>query len=212
MAFTKVIKIFKENVQNLRKNLTHFINGKKICIPFSSKRKKMSTVVKSDNFPQLYRILHKGGSDVVIPACDYYMEGNKICKITDKKRDEFMKIIQGYAELTLRTIILAYKDIDENSLNSWNKTSIKTEGNETREVYEIEESGLILVGIIGIQDILKDGVEQAVKNCLRAKINVIMVTGDNLTTACAIAKSCKIMSQESGKSKAYLGDVLNNLK
>ena len=140
------------------------------------------------------------------------MEGNKICKITDKKRDEFMKIIQGYAELTLRTIILAYKDIDENSLNSWNKTSIKTEGNETREVYEIEESGLILVGIIGIQDILKDGVEQAVKNCLRAKINVIMVTGDNLTTACAIAKSCKIMSQESGKSKAYLGDVLNNLK
>ena len=103
-------------------------------------------------------------------------------------------------------------EVIENSLNSWNKTSIKTEGNETREVYEIEESGLILVGIIGIQDILKDGVEQAVKNCLRAKINVIMVTGDNLTTACAIAKSCKIMSQESGKSKAYLGDVLNNLK
>ena len=171
----------------------------------------MSTFVQSSDFSQGYIMLLKGGSEIVLPSCNYYRDGDKILGITEEKRNEFEKIIKTYAELTLRTIIMAYKEVSQNDLNNWDKTEFKTEGKEIREVYEIEESGFILLGIVGIQDILKDGVDQAVLDCLRARINVIMVTGDNLTTACAIAKSCNIIGDKSRKSKALLGEVITNL-
>ena len=183
------------------------MNGKKICVPFSSKRKKMSTFVQSTAFPKGTRMLIKGGSEIVLPACDFYIENGQPVPISQGKREEFEKIIRKFADLTLRTVVIGYKDVSETELANWETKEIKTHGKEVREVYTIEESGFVLTGIIGIMDILKEGVEQAVLDCQLGKINLIMVTGDNLATACAIAKSCNIMNEKSGRTKAYLGDV-----
>ncbi len=188
------------------------MNDKKICIPFSSKRKKMSTLVKSKEFPQGYRMLIKGGSEIVLPSCNYYRDGLKITEITREKREHFEKIIKTYAEMTLRTVVIGYKELSENELRNWENKEIKIDGKESREVYEIEESGFIMIAIIGIMDILKEGVEAAVVDCQLARINLIMVTGDNITTACAIAKACNIMNEAHGRTKAMLGEVKLNLK
>ena len=167
----------------------------------------MSTIVSSTEFPQGFRMVIKGGSEIVLPACDYYRDGSTIAVITNEKRMEFEKIIKTYAEMTLRTIVIGYKEISQNDIKDWEKKEIRADGKDLREIYEIEESGFVMIGIIGIMDILKEGVDQAVLDCQLARINVIMVTGDNLITACAIAKSCHIM-QDHGRTKAMLGDVL----
>ena len=56
-----------------------------------------------------------------------------------------------------------------------------------------EEENLTLIGVVGIRDTLRPGVENAVKLCRKAGIKVIMVTGDNITTAKTISENCKIV-------------------
>jgi magnesium-transporting ATPase (P-type) len=59
------------------------------------------------------------------------------------------------------------------------------------------EQGLTFYGVLGIKDPLRPDVKQAVADCHRAGINVRMVTGDNVTTARAIARECGIIKSDS---------------
>lgn len=60
---------------------------------------------------------------------------------------------------------------------------------------EIDKNKLILYGILGIQDPLRESVFESINQCKQAGINVKMITGDNAETAFAIAKSCGIISE-----------------
>ena len=55
---------------------------------------------------------------------------------------------------------------------------------------------LTWLGVVGIQDPVRQGVPEAVKACARAGVKVVMVTGDNLETAIAIAKECGILTED----------------
>ncbi len=116
-----------------------------------------------------------------------------------------MKKISKDADLTLRTIVIGYKDLDEQDVANWEKTDSIKEGLEVREIHRIEQEGFILIGIMGIMDLLKPGVKEAVADCKSAYINLIMVTGDNINTAVAISKSCNIMGDG---QKAVSGEVI----
>ncbi len=201
------MKELKKDVVELRKKYYLFLDNKQIFIPFSSKRKKMSTFIQSDEFPQKYRMLIKGGSEILLPACNSYLDEGRLLPLNNDKKNEIQDIINEYANNTLRTVIIAYKEVSENELNNWDNKEIVANGKDIREVYSIEESGLTFVGLVGIMDILKDGVPEAVEKCQSGRINLIMVTGDNLATACAIAKSCNIMNSKLNRTKALLGDV-----
>lgn len=65
---------------------------------------------------------------------------------------------------------------------------------DSRNVYQIEKSGLIFFGLIGIKDILRREVPAAIQQCKKSGITVRMVTGDNKMTARAIAKECGIIA------------------
>lgn len=59
----------------------------------------------------------------------------------------------------------------------------------------IEDSGLTLIALVGIKDIIREEVPGAVALCNEAGVRVRMVTGDNKTTAVAIAKECGIINE-----------------
>jgi hypothetical protein len=106
----------------------------------------------------------------------------------------------------LRTICTAYKDLQIKNINKWSETETRIDRNDnTYQVHPIEENELILISLVGIRDILKEGVKEAVIQCQLAGINVIMVTGDNKDTAFAIARSCNIASDP---EEAIMGDDL----
>jgi len=86
-------------------------------------------------------------------------------------------VVKKFAEQTLRTIAIAYKEISFNS-------SIDDDG------IDID---LILIGIIGIMDPLRDDIPKSINVCQKAGIVVRMVTGDNIETAVAIAKKAGIL-------------------
>ena len=145
-------------------------------ISFDSKRKLMTTIHKMGS---KYRIITKGAPDVLLKRCTrYYDDGNiqtiysKISSIENQNNE--------MAEKALRVIAVSYKDVDKlpENINS-----------------ESVENDLIFVGLIGMIDPPREGVKEAIKTCKRAGIKTVMITGDHLKTATAIAKELGILNR-----------------
>ena len=139
----------------------------------------MSTYVKEKN--NKYRIYTKGGAENIKNYCKFYIDSNTgEKKVLDEKILKDLKTkIESYNNSMLRTLYTCYKDIEENDFNNIND--------------EDDINNLILLGIFGIRDTIRKGVKEAVEKCKAASVNIIMVTGDNIETTCAIAKECNII-------------------
>ena len=143
-------------------------------IPFDSKRKMMTTIHK---FGNKYIIITKGAPDILLKKCSKYYQNGDITPIFSKIENikEQNKIM---ADKALRVIAVAYKDVE----------SLPTKLN----AQTIEED-LTFVGLIGMFDPPREGVKEAVRTCRRAGIKTVMITGDHLQTAKAIAKDLGIL-------------------
>lgn len=159
-------------------------------IPFDSGRKCMGVVAKLPSGQ--YRMYIKGASEIVLQGCTRVVDANEE-KLTDRPltseiRDGIKQTITTYAERSLRTIGLLYRDFP-----SWPPPGARTlEDDSTMAHFDDVFDEMIWLGIVGIQDPLRDGVPEAVHDCQKAGVFVRMVTGDNIVTAKAIATECGI--------------------
>ena len=204
-SLTKFLAKFGVNVKEVREKYIKNVKGERPQIVFTSSRKKMSTLITDPNLPTGFRVLLKGASEIVVRSCTKILKPNGEVEEIDRKiSDVIDKKITEFASETLRTFSIAYKDIREDELNSYFHEVINEKGTKIRP---IENTDFTLVGIIGIKDHMKEGVTEAINDCNRAGISVIMITGDNKDTAYAIAKSCGIASS---KEQTILGDEFMN--
>ncbi|EWS72210.1 calcium-translocating P-type ATPase, PMCA-type protein (macronuclear) [Tetrahymena thermophila SB210] len=153
-------------------------------LPFSSTRKKMTTVYRYS--PNCYRVYVKGASEVILERCTFIKlrSENMPCDYQQKEKIK-VQVIKKFADDALRTLALAYKDIEIQP------------GMDAKEINEnFLETNLTLIGIAGIKDPLRPEIPKAIKTCHQAGITVRMVTGDNVNTAVAIAKDCGILPQD----------------
>ncbi|RBA15422.1 calcium-translocating P-type ATPase, PMCA-type [Fusarium proliferatum] len=139
--------------------------------PFNSVKKYMLAVIKVQAG---YRVLIKGASEIMVSFCSNEVNPSTgAVEALDRKAAD--DAIMAFARKSLRTIGLVYKDFEE--------------------MPDLENLGdLTLLGIVGIQDPVREGVPQAVQNARRAGVVTRMVTGDNLVTARAIATECGIFT------------------
>ena len=164
------------------------INHKRIIsAPFDSDRKMMSTVNFIDGKSYL---LVKGSFSNVLNKCAYI--GDKKTKLSDKKKEEISDMANEMASSALRVMSYAYKEL-ENTPKSG------------KAVIE-EEDNLVLCGVVGIIDPPRESVKDSVEMCKKASIRPIMITGDSLITACAIAKDVGIIEDD---SEGILGSELD---
>lgn len=156
-----------------------------IDAPFDSERKIASTVNKIGNKTYL---LCKGSIDSLLKRCNYL--DKTILNETEKKliKEEEEKL----SNKALRVLGFAYKEINEIPKS-------------TDEVIE-EENNLIFVGLLGMIDPPRKTVKQSVEMCKIAGIKPIMITGDSLNTAIAIAKDVGILSNP---DEGILGEELD---
>jgi len=142
-------------------------------IPFDSKRKMMTTIHRYGN---KYRIITKGAPDVLLKRCTHYYQNGQIDSIFSKKESIYEQNNQ-MAEKALRVIAVAYKNVEKLP--------------ETQDI----EKDLTFCGLIGMIDPPREGVKEAVRTCRRAGIKTVMITGDHLQTAKAIAKELGIFKR-----------------
>ncbi len=164
----------------LKDNKIKVSKGKKIIeLPFDSNRKMMSVVYNVNEEKIIYS---KGSFESVISRCKKILIDDKIINITKKHIDSFKNIENEMSNNALKVLAFAYKPITKN---------IKNEKD-----YIDEEKDLILVGLSGLKDPVRKNIKESIKSCLSANIRPIMLTGDNLPTACAIAKEVGICSSD----------------
>ena len=189
-AFTDFLYRFRCSINNER---VKYISNKKFYkqIPFDSKRKCMSTFIKHDIFPTGYRLYTKGGAEKVINICKSYMdpETGDINPITDTERNFISDYIQQFNRQMLRSLYICYKDITAEEYENCDSFI-------NAEDVTIDQKDCVFIGVVGIRDSLRNGVKEAVVKCHSAGVNIIMVTGDNIITATAIAKDCNILQDD----------------
>lgn len=154
-------------------------------IPFDSTRKMMSTVHR---YQSAKRMITKGAADILLPLCTHYYDGTKRIPMTPSKRDEILSQNEHMAQNALRVISVAYRDLSPNEKS--------------------DENNLTFVGLIGMIDPPRPEVAKAVATCKKAGIRPVMITGDHILTATAIAKQIGIMTAD---SKAMTGSELDSL-
>ncbi len=153
-------------------------------IPFSSRLKKMTVLCK---FGQSNKIISKGAIDVLLNSCTKYKNNKKEENLTISKKREILRTVEEMASSGLRIIGVTYKDTKEK---------------------EISENNMVFLGLFGIEDPPRKETYMAVEECRRAGIIPVMITGDHLNTALAIAKKTGIF--EDGK-KALTGNELDKM-
>ncbi|KAK8249865.1 hypothetical protein IWZ00DRAFT_437851 [Phyllosticta capitalensis] len=158
--------------------------------PFDSGRKCMAAVVKMDD--GRYRMYVKGASEIMLSKATDIVDATKelsIRPMTNEIRETTTHLIETYASRSLRTIAFLYKDFE-----SWPPKGARAlEDDASQANFDDVNKNMTFLGLVGIQDPLRDGVREAVKDCQKAGVFVRMVTGDNVLTAKAIAEDCGIL-------------------
>ena len=159
--------------------------------PFDSGRKLMSTVHPADGQFIQYT---KGAPDVILDRCVSYLKDGKPVPMTEEYRQEILKANKTMADKALRVLACAQR--------VWDK--------EPEYEADVLEHELCFVGLSGMIDPVRPEVKDAITECNGAGIQAIMITGDHIDTAIAIAKELGILSEENGR-KAITGSQLNEM-
>ncbi|KAL1516456.1 hypothetical protein ABEB36_000367 [Hypothenemus hampei] len=185
--------VFKERTSN---TITIEVMGTKevyelLCIlDFNNIRKRMSVILRKDGKLTLYC---KGADNVIY---ERLKDGQE--EVKQKTYDHLNK----FAGEGLRTLCLAYCDLEENFFNDWKQrhqeAAIALEGRDEKldSIYEEIERDMLLIGVTAIEDKLQDGVPNTIANLILAGIKIWVLTGDKQETAINIGYSCQLLTDD----------------
>lgn len=159
--------------------------------PFDSTRKMMSIIVKDQNGRQF--IVTKGAPDVLVSVCKTVLWDGKRHFMSNEINQKIQSAISNLASQALRTIAIGFKEISSNTFILHEKEA---------------EQDLIFIGLQGMIDPPRPEVKDAVSECKEAGIKTVMITGDHVITAKAIAKQLGILTNT---SKVLDGKALSDM-
>ena len=145
--------------------------------PFDSVRKMMSTVHKTESNTIQYT---KGAPDEVLRVCTTYLKDGKAVPLTDEARAEIVSENKKMANKALRVLAVA----------------LKPHNVEPKSFAPADlEKELCFIGLTGMIDPVRPEVKDAIEQCRSAGIRPIMITGDHIDTASAIARELGILAE-----------------
>lgn len=151
--------------------------------PFDSDRKMMSVIYKKDNDNVAYI---KGSFDSIISRCSKYLLDDNVYELDETYKKQLADIEKQESSKALRLIAFAYKDSNIDS----------------------PEENMIFIGLMGMMDPPRDKVRDAIILCEKSGIRPIMITGDSINTAIAVAKDVNIIDNS---SKAIEGKYIDKM-
>jgi P-type Ca2+ transporter type 2C len=156
-------------------------------IPFSSERKRMTTI---HNTPEGKIAYSKGAPEIILDSCSYILMDSKERPLTEKDKTGVLDTARQMAGEALRVLGMAYKPLPE-----------------IPACREDSEAGMVFVGLAGMIDPPREEVKEAIRLCDKAGIKSVMITGDHKLTAMAVAKELGLLK----KGIALTGAELDKL-
>jgi Ca2+-transporting ATPase len=148
-------------------------------ISFDSARKRMTSIIKDEDGNLVANA--KGAPEVLLPLCTHIYENDEIRELSDEEKQTIIQINAGFAEAALRVLAFAYRPLDQ-EIPDWEPEKV--------------ERNFIFVGLIGMIDPPRDEVRDAIRICKIAGIRPIMITGDHMLTARAIARDVGLIEAD----------------
>ena len=173
---TEVAIVNRALDKNINKEKLYEKNKRVADIPFDSNRKMMTTIHR---FNDKYLVITKGAPDILLSKCHLYKQNSNEIAMDLNTKKKIEQENEKMADKALRVISVAYKLID----------------NLPNNLSDVEEN-LIFMGLIGMMDPPRKNVKEAIATCKRAGIKTVMITGDHITTAKAIAKELGILKMQ----------------
>jgi len=162
----------KENLENMYPRVQE--------VPFTSERKRMTTVHKS---PEGKIIAYaKGAPEIILERCDHILKSGKTTKLTGKERKHALETNEEMAREALRVLAVAYKELPSTSSEKFDEENL--------------EKGLVFLGLTGMIDPPREEAKEANRLCQQAGIKTVMITGDHKLTAVAIAKELGMLKSD----------------
>lgn len=161
-------------------------------IPFSSKNKRMSTVIEGD---EGNTVLTKGAPEIILELCKYEHVNCMEVELDSARRSEILDEIEKLQRKSMRVLGFAYGNINE-------EVAIATENGTLEE-------DLVFTGFVGIKDPLRLEVKEAVETARKAGVATKMLTGDNINTAIAIGEELGLLGGNLRAVEATYIDTLS---
>lgn len=152
-------------------------------IPFDSDRKMMTTLHRMGSSSVSYT---KGSPDEILKRCTHIRLDGKVVPFTPAHKQNIRNAIKEMSSRALRVLALAMRTGDRKAT----------------------EKELIFIGLAGMKDPIRPGVAEAVESCQKAGVKVVMITGDRVDTAYAIAGELSIADS---MSQCMTGSQLDHL-
>jgi Ca2+-transporting ATPase len=162
-------------------------------VPFSSERKRMTTV---HIFSGKKRVAYmKGAPEIVLDKCTKLLANGKASMLTESHRARILGVNEAMARQALRNLGFAFRELPE-TVNACDENI---------------ERDFTFVGIMGMIDPPREEVKDAIYTCKRAGIAVVMVTGDHKLTAVAVAKELNLLGEDEEQERVLTGAELEKL-
>jgi len=161
-------------------------------IPFSSERKRMTTIHQADG---KYFAYMKGAPEIVLGKCSKILLNGKVQTLTKEVIEKHHKMTETMAQQALRNLGFAYKELPASA----------------KAFSEEIEHDFVFVGIAGMIDPPRSEVKEAIKICRKAGIRPIMITGDHKLTATAVAKELTLLGETVEEGQVLTGDDLEKM-
>ncbi len=160
-------------------------------IPFTSERKRHTTVHADPEKPDNLRVMVKGAPEILLPRCRQVMDQGRPVPLDDAGRAAITKQNDALASQALRVLAIATRNVPAKSLGFDRANPLDV------ELPELVEEDLVLLGLVGMIDPPRAEVKEAVRVARKAHIRTVMITGDHPATAAAIAKELRILDDGS---------------
>jgi Ca2+-transporting ATPase len=161
-------------------------------VPFTSERKRMTTVHKSPD-GEIFSYV-KGAVERLLERSTHILKDGKAVKLSPKEKDKILKTNENLASQALRVLAVAYKKLPETKTGKYDEEDL--------------EIDLTFIGLAGMIDPPRDEAKGANELCRNAGIKTVMITGDHKLTAVAIAKELTIMNED---DLAFTGAELDKM-
>ena len=161
-------------------------------VPFSSERKRMTTIHTKDGKRIAYM---KGAPEMVIERCSKIAFDGKVQPFTKENKTKHFKVTETLALQALRNLAFAYKELPSG----------------TEEFKEEMEEDFVFVGIMSMIDPPRPEVKDAIAICRKAGIRVVMITGDHKLTATAVGKELNLLDEKDLTSCVLTGQDLEQM-
>jgi len=157
-------------------------------VPFTSERKRMTTVHKSPEGEVFVYV--KGAVELILERSAHIVKGGKAIKLSNKDKEQILKTNEKMANQALRVLAVAYKELPKTETGKHDEDEL--------------EHDLVFIGLAGMIDPPRDEAKGAIELCRKAGIKTVMITGDHKLTAVAIAKELGMMKNDLALTGAEL--------